>query len=211
MLNFPADKKGMIVKAAFEVFITYGFRKTSMDDIAKAAGMSRPALYQSFKNKTDIFRALVSHFCEISLQKASAELSAPGEFRTRLTRAIEVSVIEMNSMVEATPHGMELMSVNDEIAHDLEEVWNQKFTALLADTFSRAEKDGEINLGRLGVSAEEAASVFDHAIEGLRTRCMRGEQINDAVMTAVRFFAGALAPHEVQGEKAIKVTVAQIA
>ena len=29
-----------------------------MDDIAKQAGVSRPALYQLFKNKTDIFRAL---------------------------------------------------------------------------------------------------------------------------------------------------------
>ena len=61
MLDFPLDdgKRGAILKAAFEVFITYGFRKTSMDDIARAAGMSRPGLYQLFANKTDIFRALV--------------------------------------------------------------------------------------------------------------------------------------------------------
>ena len=88
MLNFATDKKSVILKASFEVFITYGFRKTSMDDIARAAGMSRPALYQSFKNKTDIFRALATHFCEVSLSKAKGELNCEAAFSQRLMRAI---------------------------------------------------------------------------------------------------------------------------
>jgi AcrR family transcriptional regulator len=57
MLQTTPDKRGTILAAAFDVFINYGFRKTSMDDIARAAGMSRPALYQVFRNKTEIFRA----------------------------------------------------------------------------------------------------------------------------------------------------------
>ncbi|MEL6919760.1 MAG: helix-turn-helix domain-containing protein [Pseudomonadota bacterium] len=197
--------------AAFEVFITYGFRKTSMDDIARAAGMSRPALYQSFKNKTDIFRALVSQFCEVSLQKAKAELDSDQPFPTRLARAIEVSVIEMNAVVEATPHGMELMNVNGEIAHDLEEVWNQRFTAMLASAFAAADEAGEIQLNALGVSAEDVAQVFDNAMEGLKARCLRGEQVNDAIYTTVRFFIGALASGSQMTVSAVTPAVAQIA
>ena len=47
------SKTAAILKSAFQAFATYGFKKTSMDDIAKGAGMSRPAVYLHFKNKSD--------------------------------------------------------------------------------------------------------------------------------------------------------------
>src|ERR1700743_1005431 len=46
-----------IIAAALAVFGRYGYQRTSMDQIAKAAGISRPALYQHFSGKDDIFRA----------------------------------------------------------------------------------------------------------------------------------------------------------
>ena len=49
------DKKKTIANAAFEVFATHGFRKTSMQLIAEKAGMSRPALYLHFESKEDVF------------------------------------------------------------------------------------------------------------------------------------------------------------
>ena len=65
-------KQQAILEAAWMAFSTYGFRKTSMDDIAKGAGMSRPALYLHFKNKDAIFRALVTAY----YGNAAAELGA---------------------------------------------------------------------------------------------------------------------------------------
>ena len=60
----PVDEKdAAILRAAFEVFADYGFRRAAMEDIAKRAGMSRPALYLRYSGKEDIFRALVRlHF-----------------------------------------------------------------------------------------------------------------------------------------------------
>ena len=56
------DKQSVILTAAWAAFASYGYRKTSMDDIAKGAGMSRPALYMHFKNKEDILRSLVAKY-----------------------------------------------------------------------------------------------------------------------------------------------------
>lgn len=192
MLAFTADKKGQILQAALEVFLTYGFRKTSMDDIARAASMSRPGLYNNFRNKTDIFRALVELFCDTSLRRAKAELDGTGDFASRLTRAIEVSIVEMNAVVESAPHGSELMNVNEEIAADLERSWSCQFKELLTHAFAGAEEKGEINLVAIGVTPAEAASVFDNTIEGLRQKCLRGEMINEELGAAIRFFAGAM-------------------
>ena len=70
-----------ILAAAWAGFSAYGFRKTSMDDIARGAGMSRPALYLHFKNKEAIFRSLVeSYYAEAAREVAAAPKGggAPG-------------------------------------------------------------------------------------------------------------------------------------
>ena len=47
-----------ILGAAFVRFARYGFRRTSMEDIAGEAGVSRAALYLQFRNKEEIFKSL---------------------------------------------------------------------------------------------------------------------------------------------------------
>jgi len=54
MLKKEAVKK-KIGKAAMQCFRKYGLEKTTLDDIAKAAGMSKTGFYYYFKNKEDIF------------------------------------------------------------------------------------------------------------------------------------------------------------
>lgn len=48
-----------IVEAALLVFARYGFKKTSMDDLAKGAGLSRQGLYLHFKTKEALFKEAV--------------------------------------------------------------------------------------------------------------------------------------------------------
>jgi AcrR family transcriptional regulator len=42
------DKRTRILAAARSVFLRYGFKRVNMNDIADAAGVSRPALYLLF-------------------------------------------------------------------------------------------------------------------------------------------------------------------
>ena len=46
-----AEAETRICQAAFESFQRLGVDKTTMSDIAKAAGITRPTLYKYFKNK----------------------------------------------------------------------------------------------------------------------------------------------------------------
>jgi len=48
-----------VLETALTVFTRHGFRKTSIEDIAKAADISRQGIYFHFKNKDEIFRASV--------------------------------------------------------------------------------------------------------------------------------------------------------
>ena len=49
-----------ILQAALEVFSAYGYRGTAIDQIARAAGMSKSSVFYYFSSKTDVYVALLS-------------------------------------------------------------------------------------------------------------------------------------------------------
>ena len=61
-----------ILDAAFRRFARYGYRRTSLGDIADEAGLSRPALYHYFRNKEDVFGALSLTFA-VGLHRADVD------------------------------------------------------------------------------------------------------------------------------------------
>src|SRR6187401_3401598 len=56
----PIDtRRESLLQAAIGVFLRYGYRKTSMDDLARAADLSRQGLYLHFANKEALFKEVV--------------------------------------------------------------------------------------------------------------------------------------------------------
>ncbi len=51
----PASGRERLLEAGLKVFAANGFRKTSLDDIAAAAGIAKSTLYNYFKDKADIY------------------------------------------------------------------------------------------------------------------------------------------------------------
>jgi predicted transcriptional regulator len=49
--------KNKILEKATELFLIYGFKSVTMDDIANALGISKKTIYQHFKNKTKLVEA----------------------------------------------------------------------------------------------------------------------------------------------------------
>ena len=56
-----------LLDAAVTVFTRFGFRKTSMDEVARAAGVSRQGLYLHFTAKEELFRSAVEHALSTAL------------------------------------------------------------------------------------------------------------------------------------------------
>ena len=52
--------RGEIVEVASKLFQQYGLFKTTMEDIAKAAGKGKSTLYYYFTNKDEVFEAVVT-------------------------------------------------------------------------------------------------------------------------------------------------------
>src|SRR5918993_5277504 len=55
----PDDRAPEIARAALELFVTRGFAATKLEDVAKAAGVSKGLPYVYFKSKEELFKAVI--------------------------------------------------------------------------------------------------------------------------------------------------------
>jgi TetR/AcrR family transcriptional regulator len=81
--RIQTEKRELILEAALEVFSTHGFRGSTIDQIAEAAGMSKPNLLYYFRRKEDIHEALIQRLLKTWLQPLR-ELDEAGDPLTEL-------------------------------------------------------------------------------------------------------------------------------
>ncbi|MFT5794617.1 MAG: AcrR family transcriptional regulator, partial [Saprospiraceae bacterium] len=139
-------KQKLVFDAAANVFAQYGFRRTSMNDIANAAGISRPALYLIFKNKQELFRQLAAHLQNHGIDQAISALGKEGEISVRLVNAILAYEAIYYEPIAQSPHGAEIIDINLSIAADLMQEGHTRLVRTLADAIDEASARGEIKL-----------------------------------------------------------------
>lgn len=161
----PDDPRQLaILASALEAFAAYGFRKTSMDDIAKGAGMSRPAVYLHYKNKEAIVRSLTqAHYAEKIAGVASA-LSGGGTVPQIIARAIDAQIDGM-AMILASPHGVEMLDASKSTASDIVDEGEAELTGLYADWLRREAADGRV---RIPDGPDETARTITATLKGVK-------------------------------------------
>jgi AcrR family transcriptional regulator len=78
----PERRRPQVLDAALELFLELGYEGTSMDAVARAAGVTKPVVYACFAGKDELFRALLSReeeriLAEIQAAFAASDLSDP--------------------------------------------------------------------------------------------------------------------------------------
>jgi AcrR family transcriptional regulator len=83
-------RRELVLAAALDTFVHYGYRKTSMEDVARAAAISRPGLYLLFGSKQELFSAAVTQALDRSLAAVSEVLAGTTRpLRDRLLDAFD--------------------------------------------------------------------------------------------------------------------------
>lgn len=183
----PSDRQDAILDAAFKAFATYGFRRTSMDDIARGAGLSRTALYLHFRNKEDIFRSLAQRYFEEALRDMAAALDRPEQdAETALMAAFVAKDGKFMEAVLSTPHGDELMDAGFAITGDLAREGEARMAACLADWLARRGVPEDLG------SAEELARDMLVAMKGLKLTMRNLPDYRAGQARIARIFARAL-------------------
>lgn len=162
------SKAESILAAAFEQFRSYGYRRTSMEDIARGAGVSRPALYLHFRNKEEIFVCVSERLHEEALARAEQALEGEGDLEERVRKALEAKVTSFLRVIDTSAHGAELVDESSRLCADLAGSTEVRMQKLLAKAFREAAQAGELDLRGAGLGADSAAELIRLAAYGLK-------------------------------------------
>lgn len=105
-------RRRQLLETALTVFSSKGYHGSSMDDIADAAQVSKPVLYQHFPGKRELYLALVDYYLqELAVGLVSA-LQASDVNRERVESMLDVYF----GFVEANPEAHRLIFESDLLA-----------------------------------------------------------------------------------------------
>jgi AcrR family transcriptional regulator len=162
-----ATRRAAILDAATGVFLRYGYKKTSMDDLARAAGLSRQGLYLHFATKEALFQEGVLRL--IATMRAAGRAALAQSDLAIEERVLEMFVAIHGHLIgQADEHMAELLATANELVgpatDELEAEQTADLTRLLrASGVALAWKDG-------GVSAKELAEHLMAASLGIKHR-----------------------------------------
>jgi AcrR family transcriptional regulator len=83
------ERRLQLLDSALEVFVAQGYHAAAMDDIADAAGVSKPVLYQHFPGKLDLYLALLDQHTETVVAAVREALDATTDNKQRVADTIE--------------------------------------------------------------------------------------------------------------------------
>jgi AcrR family transcriptional regulator len=188
------QKRARIIEGAMKVFLAYGFARTTMDDIARAADVSRPALYLVFKNKTDIYRAIAAMMLEASAETARSALAAGGPFTRRMMDAIQGAMISLIQQFQQSPHGDEILDMKNNLAADLIADWRNRLARHIADVIEEEATRNGTDLAARGLTSQALAQFLLDGLEGMKMRTTDPTEQTRAACSLVKVIELALRP-----------------
>lgn len=136
-------KKELILKDAKQVFLNYGYEKTTLDDIARKTGLKKNTLYYYFKSKEELFDEVMSEDME-SIVRSISESIVTGKTAEEKVKSY------MNALSRAFLTRAQMYTVSAKILLEfmivLEKSGNvqvEKFITMLTELLKEGVKKGE--------------------------------------------------------------------
>ena len=146
----PPDSSGRdaILDTSADLFSQHGYKEVSIRDIAQACGMTNAALYYHFKNKEDLFLAMLQRDHEKTLAALRTAASGPGDLREDLKRLVtQYAAITCQRRQSFQTLRRDLSNVEDVRGHKLFAEMHSSFMRPLEERLAQAQAEGEIQAG----------------------------------------------------------------
>jgi len=165
----PQDR---ILDAALRVFRRHGFRRSSIEQAAAAAGLTRQALYHHFQSKEALFRAVIAQLYESALAAeiaaADAAEKAGGGLADILVAQVKARLRHLIASFEGSPHIEELFSEHLALGRDLYQNYAKAYGAQIAATIERVRRRQRLVLAK-GMTARALTRCIEMAMHGAKS------------------------------------------
>lgn len=153
----PVDEP--LLLAAFTSFVRYGYHRTTMNDVAVAAGMSRPAVYLRVRNKDELLRAVGRSLLEASVKRAEEAVANPSaDAASRIEGVLLAKLDLILDLASRSEHAVELLAAHARADPEGSDSYTATIEGLAADALAeRAPAE----------RAEEIAATLTRCVMGL--------------------------------------------
>ena len=142
--------KTRILDATMLVFRRHGFRRSSIEQVAEAAGLTRQALYHHFESKEALFRAVIERIPESAIAAEEAAVAeaetAGGNLGDILAAGLTARISTMIASLDGSPHIEELYSEHLVHARDLYQTYAARHAERVAATIARIARKQQLLL-----------------------------------------------------------------
>lgn len=155
------QRRAQLLELATELFIERGFQGTSMDDIASAAGVTKPVLYQHFSSKEELYSVVIEITGKRLLNSVIALGTIPGSTEARVRHGIAkfYDVVRLDNTLRLfTGHE----TISPEVQQRVSEILDQGSVALakvLTDSRQIDDEQARV-LGRGILGLTQATAVM---------------------------------------------------
>lgn len=161
-----------ILDAAMLVFRLHGFRRSSIEQAAEAAGLTRQALYHHFNSKEALFRAVIERLHEEALaaeiEAADAAEKAGGSLADILVASVTAKLGQLAASLDGSPYVEELFSEHLVQARDLYQKYAALYSEQLAATITRVCRKQGLTLNA-DMTPRELARCVEMAVNGTKS------------------------------------------
>ena len=161
-------KPNAIVLAGLKLFTQYGYRKTSIDDIAKAAQVAKRTVYLHFENKAAVFLAILEYLGDQVRQRCAVAEKAGGTAVDRLTGLLDAYYGMAFELFNKSEHMPELQETFSTLARARIGDLNTEYKDRLARFLRSLQKTGAIGGPPQGLTVEQIVHILVRTAEAAK-------------------------------------------
>jgi AcrR family transcriptional regulator len=178
-------RQAVIIEAARRIFLRYGFKKTSMDDVARAVGLSRQALYLHFATKEVLFKAMVAHSVEAMHSTAREALAREDlDVEDRLLGAFEA----IHGLAAGSENLDELLATTVALVGPVVDQLEEALVSDVAHALRAASVAARWK--EAGVSAKQLAEHLSMVSDGIKRKAKAPAEYRDRMRIAIQLVCG---------------------
>lgn len=158
IIGRPKDphKRHAILEAARKLFLELGYEGSSMDKIAKSAGVSKLTVYSHFQDKEHLFSAAIERACEQRLPKHLFEINIDSKIEDVLQEVgcSFLSTLYSPEALKMTTLMSSLVSQNIELVHLFYKAGPERTHNHMMQLFDKIHTSGKCNFPDIQVASE---------------------------------------------------------
>lgn len=148
-----SDMRDNIVGIASEIFARFGFKKTTVDDIAQALRKGKSSIYYYFNSKEDIFQAVVDSEASALRERINAILEKPISAMEKLRQYVKTRMQAVQVMVNYYTLINEKDVYNLELAERLRSKYDTEEVGIIKQILNEGANAGAFKIKDLELSA----------------------------------------------------------